>query len=77
VLGSNRREVLSREKLLELIGKTEESVRDGCSLPDVIPFFHKFRIPIRLYDYLFKCIFKYDPEIQKPSFSSVLRVNQR
>jgi hypothetical protein len=68
VLGSNRREVLSREKLLELIGKTEENVKDGCSLPDVIPFFHKFRIPIRIYDHPFKCIFKYDPETPNTHF---------
>ena len=38
VLGSNRREVLSRDRLLKMIGKTEENVKDGCSLPDVIPF---------------------------------------
>ena len=68
VLGSNRREVLSREKLLELIGKTEENVKDGCSLPDVIPFFHKFRIPIRIYGHPFKCIFKYDPTTPNTHF---------
>ena len=68
VLGSNRREVLSREKLLELIGKTEENVKDGCSLPDVIPFFHQLRIPIRLYNHLFNYIYKYDPETPNTHF---------
>ena len=68
VLGSNRREVLSREKLLELIGKTEENVKDGCSLPDVMPFFHKSRIPIRIYNEFSKCIFKYDPETPNTHF---------
>ena len=32
------REVFSRERLLKLIGVTEENVKDGCSLPNVIPF---------------------------------------
>jgi hypothetical protein len=61
VLGSNRREVLTREKLLTLIGKDEETIKNGCSIDDVMPFFEKFAIPIRIYNDVSKCIFKYDP----------------
>ena len=70
VLASNRREVLTRERLLELLGKTEETIGNGCSISDVMPFFHKFRIPIRIYSYPFKCIFKYDPENRNHHFNA-------
>ena len=68
VLASNRREVLTRERLLELLGKTEETIGNGCSISDVMPFFHKFRIPIRIYSSPFKCISKYEPENRNPHF---------
>ena len=62
ILASDRRHVLTRAKLLEMIGKTEDSIKNGCTVADVLPFFEHFKIPIRLFDYLFKCIFRYDPQ---------------
>jgi hypothetical protein len=38
-LSSKKRQVVTRAKILEVIGKTEEPVTDGVSVHDVMPFF--------------------------------------
>ena len=61
LMSSKKREVVNRAKILEVIGKTEETVKDGVSVQDVMPFFEKYNLQLRVYDEYMKLIFKYDP----------------
>ena len=61
LMSSKKREVVNRAKILEIIGKTEETVQDGISVKDVMPFFEKYCLQLRVYDEYMKLILKYDP----------------
>ena len=56
-----KRNVITRTSILATIGKTEENVKEGLSIEDVLPFFKKHRLHVRLYDKFYKMVFKYDP----------------
>ena len=45
-----KRNVITREIILETIGKTEENVKEGLSIDDVLPFFEKHRLQLRIFD---------------------------
>jgi len=55
------RNVITREIILETIGKTEDDVKEGLSILDMEPFFVKFRLQLRVFDKFYKLIHKYDP----------------
>jgi hypothetical protein len=38
LMSGNKRQVVNREKILQTIGKTEETVKDGISVNDILPF---------------------------------------
>ena len=46
---------------MKTIGKTEENFKEGLSIEDVLPFFAKHRLAIRVFDKFCKVLFKYDP----------------
>ena len=50
LMSSKKREVVNRAKILEVIGKTEETVKDGISVKDVMPFFEKYCLQLRVYE---------------------------
>ena len=52
----------NREKILEIINKTEDDVKNGLSVNEMMPFFEHFSIPLRVYDCMGECIVRYDPE---------------
>ena len=56
-----KRNVITREIILETIGKTEDNVKEGLSIDDVLPFFEKHRLQLRIFDKFCHEIFKYDP----------------
>jgi hypothetical protein len=56
-----KRNVITRANILKTIGKTEENVKDGLSIQDVLPFFEKHRLQLRVFDKFCKMTFKYDP----------------
>ena len=58
---TKQRNVITREVLLQTIGKTEEAVKQGLSIEDVLPFFVKYRLQLRVFDKFYKLIHKYDP----------------
>jgi len=62
MVGSQRREALTREKMLDIVGKTEENVKQGLTINEMLPFFEKYKISIQIYDKFYNCIFKYAPE---------------
>ena len=59
-----RQEPLTRKELLHAIGKTEETIKKGLSIDEMIPIFVKYRLSLRVYDYKTNLIFKYDPHIR-------------
>jgi hypothetical protein len=56
----------NREKILEIINKTEDDVKRGLSVHEMMPFFEHFSIPLRVYDCMGECLHKYDPEKKSP-----------
>lgn len=60
LMSNRKREVVNREKILEIIGKTEESIKEGISVKDVQPFFEKYRLQLRVFDEYMRLLFKYD-----------------
>ena len=41
---------LTREKMLEIIGKTEATIAQGITIQEFEPFFAKFRLQVRVFD---------------------------
>jgi hypothetical protein len=58
------RNVINRQSILETIGKTEENVKEGLSIEDVLPFFKTHRLHLRVYDKFYKLVAKYDPPVR-------------
>ena len=56
-----KRNAITRESILKTIGKTEQNVKDGLSIEDVLPFFVKHRLVLRVFDKVCKVIFKHEP----------------
>jgi hypothetical protein len=52
---------LTREKLLQIIGRTEETIANGLTIQEMEPFFVKFRLQVRIFDACYNCIYEYDP----------------
>ena len=55
------RNVITRVSILRTIGKTEQNVKEGLSIKDVMPFFEKHRLQLRVFNKFCKLEFKYDP----------------
>ena len=64
LLNPNRsqRYVVTREKILNIINRTEETIKDGLTIDDILPFFQHFNLRLRVFDLFYKMIFKYEPE---------------
>jgi hypothetical protein len=62
MIGSQRREALTREKLLDIIGKSEENVKQGLTINEMLPFFQKYKISIKVYNKFYQLVFSYEPE---------------
>ena len=61
-----KRNFISRSMILEIIGKTEDNVKEGIFINDILPVFEKFRLQVRVFDQFYKLVFKYDPLIRNP-----------
>ena len=51
-----------------LLGRTEEDIKDGLTIKEVLPFFEKYKLKLRVYDVFYNLIHKYDPEA--PNFNN-------
>ena len=60
--------VITRETILEVLGRTEADIQDGLSIEEVLPFFQKYKLKLRVYDVFYNLIFKYNPEV--PNFNN-------
>ena len=55
------RNVITRDDILKTINKTEDNVKDGISIEDIVPFFAKHRLQLRVFDQFYHEVFKYEP----------------
>ncbi len=60
--------VITRESILEVLGRTEADIQDGLSIEEVLPFFQKYKLKLRVYDVFYNLIFKYNPDV--PNFNN-------
>ena len=42
----------TREKLLEILNVNEETIKQGLSVKEVLPFFEKFKLPLKVFNEL-------------------------
>jgi len=55
LMNTNRkRNVLTRQKLLTILNTTEETVKLGISIKDVLPFFKQYKLKLRVFDVFWK-----------------------
>ena len=70
---------LTREKVLELIGKTYEDFKEnGASVEEMKPVFEYFKFPVRIYNSFGYKFYSYDPEIKNkniPAFFGLVKDN--
>ena len=51
LMNTNRkRNILTRDKLLAILNKTEETVKLGISITDALPFFKLYKLKLRVFD---------------------------
>ena len=62
LMNENKRNRLTREIILEDIGKTEETIKSGISINDILPFFKKYNLFLRVFDSVGKIICRHDPD---------------
>ena len=53
---------ITREKLLDILNVSEETIKEGLSVRDVLPFFEKFKLCLKVFDEVGKLIYKYIPD---------------
>ena len=53
---------ITRPKLLEILNVSEDTITQGLSIKDVVPFFEKFKLQLKVFNESGKLIFKYIPE---------------
>jgi len=59
---SRKRNVLTRQKLLRTLNKTEETIKQGVSIKEVLPFFKEYKLNFRVFDVFGKLICRHDTE---------------
>ena len=47
---------ISKSMISEIIGKTEDNVKEGISINAILPFFEKFRLQVRVFDLFYKFV---------------------
>ena len=65
---NKRRNYISRQSILDLLGKTEETIKEGMTIEEVLPFFQQYKLKLRVFDVFYKLIYKYDPVV--PNFNN-------
>ena len=62
-----KKNVITRETILNVLGRTEEDIKDGLTIKEVLPFFRKYKLKLRVYDVFYNLIHRYDPGV--PNFN--------
>ncbi|MFM7978307.1 MAG: hypothetical protein ACKPKO_03245, partial [Candidatus Fonsibacter sp.] len=59
--------LITRETILEVLGRTEDKIKEVLTIKEVLPFFKKYKLKLRVYDVFYNLIHKYDPDV--PNFN--------
>ena len=51
--------------------KTEDNIENGISVNEMLPFFQHFSIPLRVYDCMGECLFRYDTEKRSHAYKAM------
>ena len=66
---------VTRKDVIQILGRTEESIKRGLTCEEVTPFFERFKVKLRVFDVFHKLIYRYDPPTenfnQKPMYVMV------
>ena len=68
---AKKRNPITRQTILDIIGKTEENVKEGISIDEILPFFKKFGIQLRVYDYIGNLIAQHEPETRSHHYKAM------
>jgi hypothetical protein len=60
---SKAKRKIDRQTTLEVLGKTEESIKDGITIKQILPFFVKYKLKLRVLDKFYRLVERYDPEV--------------
>ena len=63
LMNEKRKNRLTREKVLEIIGRNDIKEK-GITINEMEPVFKEFRITVRIFDYFNRLIYSYNPEIR-------------
>jgi len=63
LLRENKRHIITRQNKLETIGHTEETLKQGITLNEIIPFFIKYNLHLRVFHPFYKLIYQYNPPV--------------
>ena len=51
------RNVITREIISNVLNRTEANIKEGFSVEDILPFFVKYKLRLRVFDMFYKLIF--------------------
>ena len=57
-----KKNIVNRQTILDLIGRTESNIKDGLTIEEILPFFKRYNLKLRVYDIFYQQIFKFDPD---------------
>ena len=57
---------IQRQDVLDVLGKTEENIKEGLTIQEILPFFEKYKLKLRVFDIFNNLVFKHDPAV--PNF---------
>jgi hypothetical protein len=63
--------LITKQTILETLGKTEENIKEGIKLPELKLFFEKYNLQLRVINEFGKIIYKYDPEKRNRHYKSM------
>jgi len=55
---------ITRESLLKLLNKTEDTIKQGLTFDEVLPFFVRYKLKLRVFNIFYQRIFTYDPPVE-------------
>ena len=66
--------IVNRDTILKIIGRTETNIKNGLTIEEILPFFKHFNLKLKVYDIFYNLIFKLDPEKDTRNFPQMLCV---
>ena len=60
---NKKRNRIDRQTILADIGMSEESIKDGITIKQILPFFVKYKLKLRVLDKFYRLVERYDPEV--------------